>query len=171
MSGKSTYLRTIGANAVLAMAGAPVCARSCGCRRLALGASLRVSDSLQAGRVALLRRDHERLRADRRLWLTARPLTLFLLDEILHGTNSQDRLTGAAAIVRALVQRGAIGLVTTHDLALARLADEMGPRGDERALPGRHRRRPDDASTTSFTRAWCTRSNAMALMRLVGLPV
>ncbi len=168
MSGKSTLLRAIGANAVLAFAGAPVCAERLTLSPLAIGATLRTQDSLQAG-VSRFFAEITRLRDIVALASGGRP-ALFLLDEILHGTNSKDRHAGAAAIVRALLDRNAIGLVTTHDLALAALVDELAPAAsnvhlEDRIEAGRilfdYRLRPGVV----------TRSNALALMRLVGLEV
>ena len=149
MSGKSTLLRAIGVNAVLAQAGAPVRARRLRMSPLAIGASIRITDSLQDGssrfhaeivrlRAILARtsggessgddassRDDASNRDDPRACATA---ILFLIDECLHGTNSHDRLIGAGAVVRGLVEQGAIGLVTTHDLALTAITDALGPR-------------------------------------------
>ena len=126
MSGKSTLLRTLGINAVLAQAGAPVRARRLTLSPLAVGASIRLTDSLQGG---VSRFYAEILRLRQILDQTAGPLpVLFLIDEFLHGTNSHDRRIGAEALVRGLVERGAIGLITTHDLALADIADELGER-------------------------------------------
>jgi hypothetical protein len=168
MSGKSTLLRTVGANAVLALAGAPVRAAALRLAPLALGASIRLNDSLQEG--------HSRFYAEiRRLRqivdATAGPLpVLFLLDEVLHGTNSHDRRIGAEAVVRSLVARGAIGLVTTHDLALAQLAEApelhaANVHFEDELREGRmhfdYRMRPGVVQ----------RSNAIALMRAVGLEV
>lgn len=126
MSGKSTLLRTVGVNAVLALAGAPVRAYRLRLSPLAVGATLRVQDSLQEGRS----RFYAEIRRISQLVALARgPLPLlFLLDEILHGTNSHDRRLGAAAIVRSLVRLGAVGLVTTHDLALTQIAEELAVR-------------------------------------------
>ena len=137
MAGKSTLLRTIGVNAVLAQAGAPVRARRLRMSPLAVGASIRITDSLQDGSS---RFHAEILRLRAILARTAGEETnggvtgagttpvLFLIDECLHGTNSHDRLIGADAVVRGLVERGAIGLVTTHDLALTAITDALGPR-------------------------------------------
>jgi MutS-like protein len=168
MSGKSTLLRSVGTNAVLAFAGAPVRARSLRLSPLSLGASIRTLDSLQEG-TSRFYAEITRLRQLMEIAATAPPL-LFLLDEILHGTNSHDRGIGAEAIVRGFLQRGAIGLVTTHDLALAAVADALAPqtanvhfedhledgvmRFDYRLQPG-----------------VVTHSNALALMRSVGLEV
>ena len=116
MSGKSTLLRTVGVNAVLAFAGAPVRAGRLRISPLRVGATLRIQDSLQEGRSRFYA-EITRIRELADLAEGSVPL-LFLLDELLHGTNSHDRAVGAAGILRALLDRGAIGLITTHDLAL-----------------------------------------------------
>jgi DNA mismatch repair ATPase MutS len=127
MSGKSTLLRTLGSNVVLALAGAPVRAARLRLTPVAIGASIRLSDSLQGG---VSRFYAEILRIRQILDLTAGPLAvLFLIDEFLAGTNSHDRRIGAQALVRGLADRGAIGLVTTHDLALADIAEALDGRG------------------------------------------
>ena len=139
MSGKSTLLRAIGVNAVLAQAGAPVRARRLRMSPLAVGASIRIVDSLQDGssrfhaeilrlRAILARANPEESNRDDAA-AGAKPV-LFLIDECLHGTNSHDRRIGADAVVRGLVQRDAIGLVTTHDLALTEITDTLGPRAE-----------------------------------------
>jgi hypothetical protein len=168
MSGKSTMLRTAGTNAVLGLAGAPVCARRLRLAPLAVGASIRIKDSLQDGTSRFY---EEITRLHRITQLTEGPLpVLFLLDEILHGTNSHDRRIGAEAVVRGLVERGAVGLVTTHDLALAQVAEALAPRGanvhfQDHLEDGRvafdYRMRPGVV----------TKSNALALMRAIGLEV
>jgi len=168
MSGKSTLLRTVGTNAVLALAGAPVCAQSLRLSPLAVGASIRINDSLQAG-TSRFYAEITRLRQLMDLAAGPAPL-LFLLDEILHGTNSHDRGIGAAAVVRGLVERGGIGLVTTHDLALAHIADALGARArnvhfedhlENGTMVFDYRMRPGVVE----------KSNAVALMRAVGLNV
>jgi DNA mismatch repair ATPase MutS len=125
MSGKSTLLRTVGLNAVLALAGAPVRARSLRLSPLSIAASIRVVDSLADGRSRFLA-EITRLRRMMDLARGDRPL-LFLIDELLSGTNSHDRRIGAEAILRGLVQRGAIGLATTHDLALTAISEALSP--------------------------------------------
>ncbi len=128
MSGKSTLLRAIGLNAALAWAGAPVTASSLRLSRFDIGASLRTNDSLADHRSRFYA-EISRLREIVDLARAGKP-TLFLLDELLSGTNSHDRRIGAEAIIRSLVQRGAVGLVTTHDLALAEIVAELRrPRG------------------------------------------
>jgi len=168
MSGKSTLLRSVGVNAVLALAGAPVCARRLRLSPLALGASIRVQDSLQEGASRFYAEITRLGRIVRRAEET--PPLIFLLDEILAGTNSHDRRIGAAAIVRGLVERGAIGLVTTHDLALAEIADRLAPRAanvhfaDQLVGGEMHFDYRLHAGVVSH-------SNALELMRAVGLEV
>jgi hypothetical protein len=114
MSGKSTLLRTIGINTVLSMAGAPVRATSLRLTPLQIGASIRINDSLHEGSS----RFYAEITRLRRLF-DPQPLPLlFLLDELLQGTNSADRRVGAQGLIRALIRRGSIGLISTHDLAL-----------------------------------------------------
>jgi hypothetical protein len=126
MSGKSTFLRTVGVNAVLALAGAPVRAGRLRISPLAIGATLRVQDSLQRGQS----RFYAEITRLRQIDLDKGPApVLFLLDELLSGTNSEDGRAGAEAVLRRLVDTGAIGLVTTHDLALTSVADGLGSAG------------------------------------------
>ena len=141
MSGKSTLLRTVGINAVLALAGAPVRATSLRLSPLAIGATLRIQDSLQEGRSRFYA-EITRVRALADLAAGPLPL-LFLLDELFHGTNSHDRLVGAAGVLRSLLDRGAIGLVTTHDLALTVDRPSAGAARGQRPLRGLVRRRRD----------------------------
>ncbi|MGC2401564.1 MAG: mismatch repair protein [Acidobacteriaceae bacterium] len=124
MAGKSTFLRGVGINAVLAQCGAPVRATRLRLSPLAVGASICVLDSLQGG-VSRFYAEIKRLKllSD----LAEEPAALlFLLDELLSGTNSRDRFDGTRFVVRALVRRGAIGMVTTHDLALTEIPQTMG---------------------------------------------
>ena len=168
MSGKSTMLRTIGINSVLAQAGAPVRANRLRISPLSLGASIRVSDSLQGG-VSRFYAEILRLRQILDLTTQAMPV-LFLIDEFLHGTNSHDRRIGAEALVRSLVKRGAIGLITTHDLALADVVDTLGAGAanvhfEDQIANGEihfdYRMRPGVVR----------KSNAIELMRQVGLEI
>jgi DNA mismatch repair ATPase MutS len=168
MSGKSTLLRTLGVNAVLAQAGAPVRARRLRLSPLAVGASIRVTDSLQGG---VSRFYAEILRLRQILDETARPgPVLFLIDEFLHGTNSHDRRIGAEALVLGLVERGAIGLVTTHDLALADIAVTLG----ERAANVHFEDHIEDGRIVfdyAMRPGVVRKSNAIELMRSVGLEI
>jgi len=168
MSGKSTLLRAVGINTVLAMAGAPVRARRLRLSPLQVGASIRVNDSLQEGssrfygEITRLRRIFDLAGGD--------PPLLFLFDELLQGTNSMDRRIGAEGIVRALVERGAIGLVSTHDLALAEISGPLNVQirnvhFQDELQEGRirfdYRLRPGVVA----------KSNGLELMRSIGLEV
>ncbi|MEM8910913.1 MAG: MutS family DNA mismatch repair protein [Planctomycetota bacterium] len=131
MSGKSTMLRSVGLNVALATAGGPVCAKSMRLPALEMSTSVRVSDDLSEGvsyymaelnRLADVVQHAQSLARDRESGGTDRTM-LFLLDEILQGTNSRERLIAVARVLRHLVQFGAIGAITTHDLELANDAD------------------------------------------------
>jgi hypothetical protein len=167
MSGKSTLLRTIGVNAVLALAGAPVRAKRMRLSILAIGATIRVMDSLQQGTsrfYAEIQRLHDIME------LTKAMPTLFLLDEILHGTNSHDRAVGAEAVIRGLIDRGAIGLVTTHDLALTRLAEALTLRAANFHFED-HLENGRMVFDYRLRSGVVEKSNALALMRAIGLEV
>ena len=168
MSGKTTLLRTVGVNGVLAFAGAPVRAHRLRLSPVAIGATLQVQDSLLEGRS----RFYAEITRIRQLVDIVRgpPPLLFLLDELFHGTNSHDRVEGAHGVLRFLVNLRAIGLVTTHDLSLAAIAERLDPQAanvhfEDRLVDGEitfdYRFRPGRA----------THGNALALMKAVGLQV
>jgi hypothetical protein len=206
MSGKSTLMRTVGVNTVLAMCGAPVRARRLRLSALRMGASLLVNDSLQSGQsrfyaeIERLRRvcmlaescaesyaescaDGESKSGESKSgesksgesksggegWSGAWSV-MFLLDELLQGTNSKDRLVGARGVVRALVEAGAIGMVTTHDLALAG-SEGLGVEGlrsmhfQDEIVDGEMR------FDFRLREGVAMRSNGVELMRLIGLKV
>jgi hypothetical protein len=168
MSGKSTLLRTVGTNVVLAQAGAPVRARRLRLSPLALGASIRIMDSLRGGTSRFYA---EITRLHQIMELTAGPLpVLFLLDELLHGTNSHDRRIGGEAIVRGLVDRGAVGLLTTHDLALAHIAEALAPRAANVHFED-HLENGRMSFDYQLHAGVVEKSNALELMRSVGLDV
>jgi hypothetical protein len=167
MAGKSTLLRAIGLNVVLAQCGAPVCCRSFSVSRLAVGASITVQDSLQSG---LSRFYAEIQRLKQITDLAAAQPTLFLLDELLSGTNSHDRRVGTEALLRGLLARNATGLITTHDLALTEIATafdteaanmHFGDRFSAGELHFDYKLTPGIANST----------NALELMRSIGLEV
>jgi hypothetical protein len=169
MSGKSTWMRTIGVAVVLARMGAPVRASACALSPLAIGAAIRVQDSLTDGRSRFFA-EILRLKHIVDLAHSEHGAVLFLLDEILSGTNSHDRRIGAEAVMIGLVNAGAIGLVTTHDLALAAITDRLGARAinahfddqfTEGVLHFDYRLKPGVVET----------SNALALMRSIGIEV
>ncbi len=168
MAGKSTLLRAIGLNAVLAQAGAPVCAKRLRMSPLLVAASICVLDSLQGG----LSRFYAEIQRLKQMQDLAEhgPRVLFLLDELLSGTNSNDRRTGTEAIVRTLLQHGAMGIVTTHDLALTEIVGRLEGKAanyhfEDRYRDGKlefdYRLVPGVVQTT----------NALKLMRAVGLDV
>jgi MutS-like protein len=168
MSGKSTLLRTVGINIVLAMAGAPVRARHLRLSPLQVGANIRINDSLQKGSS----RFYAEITRLRQLNETAlrEPTLLFLLDEVLQGTNSRDRFVGAQGVIRALIDRGAIGLVTTHDLALT--AIDVG--GAERLRNLHFQDQLVDGRMQfdfKLHEGVVTKSNGIELMRSIGLEV
>jgi hypothetical protein len=168
MSGKSTLLRTLGANAALAFSGAPVRAHRLRISPLAIGASLSARDSLLAGESRFYA-EIVRLRQIVSLLDGSVPV-LFLLDEILHGTNSHDRRQGAEGVLRGLLEGGAIGICTTHDLALAEIAGAIGDRclnahfGDVLENGKLH-------FDFKLREGVVRQSNAIELMRAVGLRV
>jgi DNA mismatch repair ATPase MutS len=169
MSGKSTFLRAIGLTAVLAQMGAPVRASQCALSPLVIGASIRVLDSLQEGHsrfyAEILRLKHV---VD--LARASKGRMLFLLDEMLSGTNSHDRRHGAEGVLLGLTGMGAIGLATTHDLALGEIVTSM-----DRPAVQVHFSDVFEAGTLQFDyhlRPGPVRtSNALALMRSIGLEV
>ena len=168
MSGKSTLLRAIGTNLILAFCGARVRAESFVAHPFQLGTAMRVSDSLQEGR-SLFFSVVQRLKSVVDLTRQDRPV-LFLLDEILSGTNSHDRRRGAEAVIHSLVEHGALGLVTTHDLALTRIVESM----DGRAVNKHFQDHVEDGQMSFDYRlreGVVERSNAIELMRMMGLDV
>jgi hypothetical protein len=169
MSGKSTFLRAVGVNAVLAQAGAPVCAASHEQSELAVHTCMRVDDSLEEG-ISRFYRELLKLKRVMDGLGAEGPPVLFLLDEILHGTNSRERNIGGRAIVRQLVEAGAVGLVSSHDLGLTSLEELTGRQVQnahftDQLVEGEmrfdYRLRPGPVATP----------NALRLMRKVGLPV
>jgi hypothetical protein len=180
MSGKSTLMRTLGVNTVLAMCGAPVRAKRFRLTPLKIGASLLLNDSLQEGHSRFYAEIEKLGRicscaescadGERKSGVVGDPGMLFLLDELLQGTNSKDRLVGAEGVVRALVEAGAIGMVTTHDLALAEM--EALPQG---AMKNMHFQDQivDGQMRFDFTlrEGVAMKSNGVELMRLIGLKV
>ena len=174
MSGKSTLLRAVGVNVVLAQAGGPVCAAALALPPVALWTSARVQDSLERG-VSFFLAELQRLKliVDAATWSREQggPRVMYLLDEILQGTNTAERSVAARRVIAYLVDQGAIGAVSTHDLALAddpRLAqsavtvhftDTVGEGPDVPPMSFDYRLRPGVATTT----------NALRLMRLIGL--
>lgn len=122
MAGKSTFLRTVGANAVLAFCGAPVCSKHMRLSVFHLVTYMRIADSLNES-TSTFKAELNRIQL---VLDTVRhqPDTFFLVDEMLRGTNSKDKYLGSKAIIKQLIADGGVGMVATHDLQLARLAEE-----------------------------------------------
>lgn len=168
MSGKSTFLRTAGINTVLAMAGAPIRGKSLRLAPLAIGTRIHSTDSLQEGRssfyteILQIRKVFELAKGDLPL--------LFLFDELLEGTNSNDRRIGAEGLLRALLKHGAIGIVTTHDLALTEIAQPLG-----NVVRNKHFQDHVEGGKMRFDyklqEGVVAKSNAIELMRLIGLEI
>jgi hypothetical protein len=168
MSGKSTLMRTTGINVVMALAGAPVRAKRLRLTLLAVGTCLRHTDSLQEHRSGFYT---EALRIRRIYDLLNGPLpVLFLFDELLSGTNSKDRRIAAEGVIRTMLAKRAVGMVTTHDLSLTEIAS---------IFPGRVKNvhlqdHVEDGKMTfdyKLRDGVITHSNALELMRLIGLDV
>ena len=169
MSGKSTFLRTLGINLCLAQAGAPVCASQFEWTWVRLACCIRVDDSLEAG-LSFFYAEVKRLKSlldaatDR-----SRAPVLFLIDEIFKGTNNRERLIGSRSYITALSQGNGFGLVTTHDLELTDL---------EKTVPGlrnAHFQETVAAGALQFDYKLrpgpCPTTNALRIMELEGLPV
>lgn len=123
MSGKSTFLRTVGLNCVLALMGAPVCAKSMEIGELKVFTSMRTQDDLEES-VSSFYAELKRLRQLINQIDANRP-TLFMIDEVLKGTNSEDRHKGASALITQLNKTNAFGLVSTHDIVLGNMTNEL----------------------------------------------
>jgi hypothetical protein len=166
MAGKSTFLRAIGLNAVLAAAGAPVRASSARMSVLNVCASISIADSLVEGKSKFLA-EVERLRETIRASAVEQPV-LFLIDEILSGTNSRDRKIAAEAVVRALVTAGAIGALSTHDLALTEIAEVPELRGKNLHMQNED---PEQPLTFDFRikPGFAHQANALAIVRMMGI--
>ena len=168
MSGKSTLLRAVGLSVVLAWAGAPVTAGRLRLSRLRLGASMRTSDSVTDHRSRFYA-EISRLKDVVDLARSGQPL-LFLLDELLSGTNSHDRRLGAQGLLVGLIERGAIGLATTHDLALAEIAGQLTGRALNVHFED-HLEGGEIRFDYHLRPGVVARGNALELMRAVGLDV
>ncbi|WP_257457936.1 MutS-related protein [Archangium lipolyticum] len=169
MSGKTTLLRALGLNAVLALAGAPVCARAFSLSPLQVLTSMRVKDSLERG-VSYFYAEVQRIKAVLDAAAAAKGQAMFLLDEILLGTNTRERQIASREVLRLLLATGACGGVTTHDLSLANLAEEYGGKVvnmhfrdhlENGKMVFDYQLRPGVVDTT----------NALRVLRMAGVPV
>lgn len=166
MSGKSTLLRVVGINTVLAMAGAPIRATRLRLTPMKIGTRIRSTDSLQEGRSSF----YTEILRIRKVFDASEgtdPL-VFLFDELLEGTNSKDRRIGAEGLIQALLKRRAIGIVTTHDLALTEIAASVGNilrnmHFEDQVADGKM------LFDYKLREGVVEKSNALELMRLIGL--
>jgi DNA mismatch repair ATPase MutS len=177
MSGKSTLLRAIGVNATLAQMGGPVCAAALRLPPVQLATSMRISDSLEYGVsyfMAELRRLKQVVDDAERTAAEHAQTPLFLLDEILHGTNTTERQIAVRHILLYLLRVGAIGVVSTHDLSLASLP-QIAPVSHTVHFTEHFERGPDGKPEMTFDyklrEGVATSTNALKLMEIVGLPV
>jgi len=173
MSGKSTLLRSMGVNAVLAMAGAPVVAETLVISAFEVRTSMWARDSLVKGvshfyaELEKLKRVVDGIKGDRTLF--------FLLDEILQGTNSRERVIGARSVLRHLLEHGAMGAVSTHDVGLLELPPALDTKLDKVHFEEQVHEEKSGTSSMTFDyrlRPGVVRStNALRLMKLVGIEV
>lgn len=166
MAGKSTFLRAVGVNVVLALAGAPVCAKTFSCPVLGLRSGMRTSDSLQEHQSYFYAELHrlQNIMEDLR---SGKPL-LILLDEILKGTNSTDKQSGSIAIVEQLVKLNALVLLATHDVILG----ELQSRFPGRVNNGCFESQVDGTRLTfdyKLKRGVAQKANATFLMKQMGI--
>ncbi len=168
MAGKSTFLRAIGVNAVLASAGAPVRAEGARMSVFRVCASLSLADSLAEGKSKFLA-EVERLRETIQATEEGGPV-LFLMDEILSGTNSQDRRIAAGAVLQTLIRGGAVGALSTHDLALTEIAESPQLRGANVHMQSED---PDAPLVFDYRvkPGILRQTNALALVRMIGIEV
>ena len=175
MSGKSTLLRAIGLNIVLAQAGGPVCATSLRLPPLSLATSMRVQDSLEQGVsyfMAELQRLKEVVDVAEQVRSAGERTLLFLLDEILHGTNTTERQIAARRIILHLLSLGATGAVSTHDLTLAD-APELSAVSQPVHFTEQFTRGRNGLNMTfdyKLRPGIATSTNALHLMEMIGLP-
>ncbi|WP_157872791.1 MutS family DNA mismatch repair protein [Desulfoscipio gibsoniae] len=165
MSGKSTLLRTVGINLVLAFAGASVCAGQFKCCFMDIYSSIHINDNLEKN-ISSFYAELQRIKLIVDAGKTGKPM-IFLIDEIFKGTNSKDRILGAKAVIRSLHDLGTIGLVSTHDLELSSLEEEIPliknyhftDKITGRKITFDYRLKPGVSKST----------NALALMKIIGI--
>lgn len=166
MAGKSTFLRSVGVNTVLAMMGAPVCAKQMSLSWMKIMSTMRVNDNLEEStstfyaELKKLKSIIEAVNKNEKVFL--------LLDEILRGTNSADRHTGSKALIRQLIHHKAAGLVATHDLELAKLANEF-PDSIHNYHFDVHVKNEELYFDYKLKQGICTSMNASLLMKKIGI--
>jgi len=167
MSGKSTLLRTIGINLILAYAGAPVCAKEFNCALMNVYTSIHINDNLEKN-ISTFYAELQRIKLIVDAARSGESI-IFLIDEIFKGTNSKDRILGARAVIKNLNELAAIGLVSTHDLELSRLEHEspliknyhFTDQISGQEITFDYRLKPGVSKST----------NAIALMKIIGIEI
>ncbi|MEZ6147192.1 MAG: hypothetical protein R3B91_17580 [Planctomycetaceae bacterium] len=168
MSGKTTLMRSVGVNIVLALAGAPVRATLMRVSPFVLGTAIRFADSLRTG-TSHFAAVVQRMKQVIDMQNDERPL-LYLFDEILQGTNSEDRRVGAEVVLKKLVNAGAFGIVSTHDLALTEMVSDLGGKAvnmhfEDHVIDGRM------TFDYQLRSGIVQKSNALDVMRSFGLDI
>jgi hypothetical protein len=168
MSGKTTFLKTLGVNIVLAMAGGPVCAQQLALSPLRLYTSMKVTDSLDK-KLSLFYAELQRLKMIMDAILGKEPV-FYLIDEMLKGTNESDRHKGAIALIKQLVENVADGVLATHDLELTKLEQDFAE-----TISNYHFDGYIEGDKLLFDYKLkigvCQSSNALELMKKVGIKV
>ncbi|SFH43167.1 MutS domain V [Desulfotomaculum arcticum] len=167
MSGKSTLLRTVGINLILAYAGAPVCAEKLSCSLMNVYTSIHINDNLEKN-ISTFYAELQRIKLIIDAARSGEAI-ICLIDEIFKGTNSKDRILGAQAVIKSLNKLAAIGLVSTHDLELSRLEKEISQiknyhftdKISGREINFDYRLKPGVSKST----------NAIALMKIIGIEI
>ncbi|MDD3889206.1 MAG: DNA mismatch repair protein MutS [Syntrophomonadaceae bacterium] len=168
MSGKTTLLRTIGVNLVLAYAGAPVCARKFGCSIMEIYTSMRISDDLNSG-ISTFYAELLRIKMIIDFSKNEQDM-IFLIDEVFRGTNSLDRVTGARNVLLNLNKPWAIGLISTHDYELCELEhDHSGRIKNYHFIESYHEN--EIRFDYRLKPGSCKTSNAKYLMKMVGIEI
>ncbi len=168
MSGKTTFLKTLGVNIVLAMAGGPVCAQRLVLSPLKLYTSMKVSDSLDK-KLSLFYAELQRLKMIMDAILGKEPV-FFLIDEMLKGTNESDRHKGAIALIKQLVDNAADGVLATHDLELTKLEQDFAESISNYHFDG-YIEKDKLLFDYKLKTGICQSSNALELMKKVGIKV
>ncbi len=167
MSGKSTFLRALGVNLLLAKAGSVTCAESFEFQSLDLATSLRLNDSLEDGLSSFYAEVKQLTRILNQA--EAGHATLYLIDEVFRGTNNRERLIGSRAFIRRLAKTTSCGLITTHDLELSQLAE------DNASIRCCHFKEDIEGDRMTFSYRLapgpCPTTNALKVMELAGLPI
>ena len=168
MAGKSTFLRTVGINIVLAVAGAPVCAKAFSTSVVTVYSSMRIKDSLQESESSFFA-ELKALKKIIDVVETEQTPIFFLMDEILKGTNSNDRHQGSVALIRQLLQHKGVGIIATHDLDLCTMEERTGKKVENWCFEVEITKEGQMIFDYTFKRGVCQSMNATTLMKQMGI--